>query len=232
MENIKVIAFDADDTLWENEPIYQETEKRCKQVLENYLGPDELSEKLYETEMKNLDIFGYGIKSFILSLIETSIELSDNKISGQEIQQIVNLGKDMLEHPVELLPGVEETITGLEEEFALMVITKGDLLDQESKFARSGLDPHFDYIEIVSEKKPAAYSEILDHYKIDAAEFLMVGNSLKSDILPVREIGAHAVHIPFHTTWDHEIVELDPSEKNGYHKLDDISLLPDFLNGQ
>lgn len=231
MENIKVIAFDADDTLWVNEPIYQKTEERCKEILEHYLSPKELSEKLYETEMKNLKLFGYGAKSFVLSLIETAIELSEEKISGEEIQRIIDLGKDMLEHPVELLSGVEETISILEEEYTLMILTKGDLLDQESKIARSGLDPHFDFIEIVSDKAPGTYSHVLSRYSIKPSEFLMVGNSLKSDVLPVREIGGHAIHIPFHTTWDHEIVDLDESEKNGYHELEDISLVPNFLKG-
>lgn len=230
MNNIKIIAFDADDTLWVNEPIYQKTEEQCKKILRNYLGPEELSEKLYKTEMKNLDLFGYGIKSFMLSLIETSIELSDGKVSGEEIQQIVELGKDMLEHPVELLSGVENTVMNLKKEYTLMILTKGDLLDQESKIARSGLDAHFEFVEIVSDKTPSTYADILSSYEVNPSEFLMVGNSLKSDVLPVREIGAHAIHIPFHTTWDHEVVELDQSEKNGYHELEDISLIPDFLN--
>lgn len=232
MNNIKIIAFDADDTLWVNEPIYQKTEEQCKKILQNYLGPEELSEKLYKTEMKNLDLFGYGIKSFVLSLIETSIELSDGEVSGEEIQQIIDLGKEMLEHPVELLSGVEKTVIRLKEEYTLMILTKGDLLDQESKIARSGLDAHFEYVEIVSDKTPSTYADILSSYGINPSEFMMVGNSLKSDVLPVCEIGAHAIHIPYHITWDHEVVELDQSEKNGYHELEDISLIPDFLKNK
>lgn len=229
MENIKVIAFDADDTLWVNEPIYQQTQEHCKEILEQYLGPAELSKKLYRTEMKNLDLFGYGAKSFVLSLIETAIEISDGKVTGKEIQRIIDLGKEMLEHPIKLLEGVEKTLVQLKDKYTLMILTKGDLLDQESKIARSGLDPHFDFIEIVSDKNPSTYSHILSHYDINPTEFLMVGNSLKSDVLPVREIGGHAVYIPFHTTWDHEVVDLDESQKNGYHELEDISLIPDFL---
>ncbi len=229
MENINVIAFDADDTLWVNEPIYQKTEQQCKQILEHYVDPSELSEKLYETEMKNLKLFGYGAKSFVLSLIETAIELSDGEVSGEEIRQIIDLGKDMLEHPVQLLDGVEETVSHLKEDYTLMILTKGDLLDQESKIARSGLEPHFEYFEIVSNKNPDIYADVLAHYSIDPAEFLMVGNSLKSDVLPVREIGAHAIHIPYHTTWDHEKIDLEQAQKNGYHELEDISLIPDFL---
>lgn len=231
MDNINVIAFDADDTLWANEPIYRKTEEQCKQILEPYLSPPELSEKLYETEMKNLKLFGYGIKSFTLSLIETAIELSDNQVSAGQIQQIINLGKDMLEHPVQLLDSVEKTISHLKEHYTLMILTKGDLLDQESKIARSGLDPHFEYIEIVSDKSTDTYSRILSHYSIDPSKFLMVGNSLKSDVLPVCEIGGHAIHIPYHITWDHEEVDPDEAQKDGYYELDDISQIPELLNG-
>lgn len=229
VDTINVIAFDADDTLWVNEPIYNKTEERCKEILRPYLSPNELSDKLYETEMKNLKLFGYGAKSFVLSLIETAIELSNEQVTGEEIQKIIDLGKDMLAHPVELLEGVEETVLNLKEDYTLMILTKGDLLDQESKIARSGLDPHFEYFEIVSDKNPDTYSHILSHYGFKLSEFLMVGNSLKSDILPVRDIGGHAIHIPFHTTWDHEKVELDESQKNGYHELEDISQIPQFL---
>jgi putative hydrolase of the HAD superfamily len=228
-ENIKVIAFDADDTLWANEPIFQRAEEQCKQILEEYVDPKELSEKLYQTEMKNLQLFGYGIKGFMLSLIETAVELSCNKVNGEEVQQIIDLGKEMIQHPVELLEGVEETVENLKEEYTLMILTKGDLFDQESKIARSGLDPHFDYVEIVSEKDESAYTEILSRYEIAPSEFLMVGNSLKSDVLPVEEIGAHAIHIPFHVTWNHESVDLPETSSSGYHQLEDVSLVPEFI---
>lgn len=229
MDNIKVIAFDADDTLWANEPIFQSAEEQCKQLLEEYVEPRVLSEKLYETEIKNLNLFGYGIKGFTLSLIETAIELSGNKVNGEEIQKIIDLGKEMIQHPVELLSGVEETLQTLEEDYTLMILTKGDLFDQESKIARSGLDPHFRWIEIVSEKNESVYNQILRRYDLHPSEFLMVGNSLKSDVLPVKGVGAHAIHIPFHVTWDHESVDLSDNEKNGYHQLDDISLVPEFI---
>lgn len=229
MKNIKVIAFDADDTLWVNEPIFREAEEQCKEILQEYIAPSELVEKLYKTEMKNLKLFGYGIKGFMLSLIETAIELSDNNVSGAEIQRIIELGKDMIQHPVELLEGVEDTLLTLKEEFILMILTKGDLFDQESKIARSGLDPHFEHIEIVSEKKEGVYKEILNHYSFAPAEFLMVGNSLKSDVLPVSNIGGHAVHIPFHITWGHEAIDPTEAERNGYLELEDITQLPDML---
>lgn len=229
MNDITVIAFDADDTLWVNEPIFESAEERCKEILKPYIPPSELSDRLYETEMKNLKLFGYGIKSFMLSLIETVVELSDNEVSGTEIQQIIDLGKEMIRHPVEVLSGVEETITTLKEEYTLMILTKRDLFDQESKIARSGLNTHFDYVEIVSEKNRAVYSDILSRYEVKPSNFLMVGNSLKSDVLPVSKIGAHAIHIPFHTTWTHETIEPSEAERNGYHELEDISLVPDFL---
>lgn len=229
MNEIKVIAFDADDTLWVNEPIFRTAEEQCKEILKDHIAPSELTEKLYETEMKNLKLFGYGIKGFTLSLIETAIELSGNKVSAGEIQKIVELGKEMIRHPVELLSGVEETITTLKEDYTLMILTKGDLFDQESKIARSGLDPHFDYIEIVSEKSEGTYTDILSHYKVKPSEFLMVGNSLKSDVLPVSNIGGHAIHIPFHITWSHEAIDPSEMEKEGYHELEDISQVPEFL---
>lgn len=231
MENINYIAFDADDTLWVNEPIFQSTEEKCKEILAPYIAPSELSDRLYETEMKNLKLFGYGIKSFMLSLIETVVELSDNKVSGEEIQQIIDLGKDMIRHPVELLDSVEETVTSLKDDYTLMILTKGDLFDQESKIARSGLDPHFKHIEIVSKKTEDVYSNILSRYAIEPSEFLMIGNSLKSDVLPVSNIGAQAVHIPFHTTWAHETINPSDTEKASYHKLENISQVPQLLNG-
>ncbi|MBN2731457.1 MAG: HAD family hydrolase [Balneolaceae bacterium] len=231
MENINYIAFDADDTLWVNEPIFQSAEEKCKEILGPYIAPSELSDRLYETEMKNLKLFGYGIKSFMLSLIETVVELSDNKVSGEDVQQIIDLGKDMIRHPVELLDSVEETVITLKEDYTLMILTKGDLFDQESKIARSGLDPHFKHIEIVSKKNEDVYSNILSRYAIEPSEFLMIGNSLKSDVLPVSSIGAQAVHIPFHTTWAHETIDPSDTEKDGYHKLENISQVPQLLNG-
>lgn len=229
MNNIKVIAFDADDTLWVNEPIFREAEEQCKHILQEYIAPYQLTEKLYQTEMKNLKLFGYGIKGFMLSLIETAIELSDNNVSGTEIQRIIDLGKEMIRHPVEILDGVEDTLLVLKEEYTLMMLTKGDLFDQESKIARSGLDPHFDHIEIVSEKNETVYQDILNHYGFNPSEFLMVGNSLKSDVLPVSNIGSYAIHIPFHITWDHEAIDSSEAERNGYLELEDITQIPDLL---
>ncbi|HKK47239.1 MAG TPA: HAD family hydrolase [Balneolaceae bacterium] len=229
MPDINVIAFDADDTLWVNEPIFNKAEEKCKRILSDHIEPDRLSEKLYETEIKNLKIFGYGIKGFVLSLIETAVELSGQNISGHEIQEIINVGKEMTTHPVNLLPCIEQTVCELKAEYTLMIITKGDLFDQESKIARSGLDQHFDHFEIVSSKTVDTYLNILNHYSISPSHFLMVGNSLKSDVLPVTEIGAHAIHIPFHTTWEHEKIETNETTDKSYIELEDISLLPKIL---
>ncbi len=225
----KILAFDADDTLWVNEPIFVKTQDRCKALLEKYVPADKMEEKLYETEMKNLRLFGYGIKGFMLSMIETAIELSEGKITGSEIQQIISLGKEMIEHPVHLLPNVKETIELLKGDYELMVITKGDLFDQESKIARSGLADHFTKIEIVSEKNVATYRNIFSKNNMDIKEVLMVGNSLKSDILPICELGGRAIHIPFHTTWVHEAVSGHKVNGHQYQELTDIGMLPDYL---
>ncbi|MEO1262338.1 MAG: HAD family hydrolase [Bacteroidota bacterium] len=231
MNTPQIIAFDADDTLWVNEPIFVKTQDRCKELLAHYISPEIMDEKLYATEKKNLKIFGYGVKGFILSMIETAIELSTGKINGSEIQRIIDLGKEMLEHPIHLLPNVQETIEQLKDDYELMVITKGDLFDQESKIARSGLANYFSKIEIVSEKDVATYHAVFSKNKIDVKKVLMIGNSLKSDILPICELGGHAIHIPYHTTWVHETVSTHHSNGFEYGELADISLLPDYLNG-
>jgi putative hydrolase of the HAD superfamily len=225
----KILAFDADDTLWVNEPIFVNTQDRCKELLSQYIQPEKMDEKLYATEMKNLRLFGYGVKGFMLSMIETAIELSEGKITGSEIQKIVDLGKDMLGHPIQLLPNVKETIEQLNGNYDLMVITKGDLFDQESKVARSGLADYFSKIEIVSEKDVPTYHAVFSRNKINVQELLMIGNSLKSDILPICELGGHAIHIPYHTTWVHEKVSSHHANGFEYGELADISLLPDYL---
>ena len=225
---ITTVAFDADDTLWENERLFSMTQARYRQILSAYHSPEWIDKKLFETEMRNLEHFGYGVKGFALSMIETAIELTEGRISGREIEAILDFAKEMLAAPVELLPHVEETLSGLVGSYSLMVITKGDLINQESKIARSGLAEHFDHIEIVSEKHPETYQTILTRYVIEPASFLMVGNSLKSDVLPVVAVGGRAVHIPQEITWAHEIVDVSGEEK-AYHELRSISQLPELL---
>jgi len=206
-KNIKVIAFDADDTLWVNETYYREAEHKFIKLLSKYETENKLDQELFLIEMKNLYLYGYGIKSFMLSMIEAALELSNYKIKPTVIQQIIGIGKVMLEKPIELLDGVEQTLKTLQPKYRLILATKGDLLDQERKLEKSGLTKYFHHIEILSDKKPENYQKLLSHLDIVPSEFLMVGNSLKSDVLPLIEIGAKAIHIPFHTTWAHEVVE-------------------------
>jgi len=224
---IRVIAFDADDTLWHNEHYFRDAEASFRLMLTAYHDEAWIQERLYETEMRNLNHFGYGVKSFVLSMIETAIELTEGRVTGPEIQAIVDLGRGMLGNPIELLPHVLETLTALQGNYRLMIITKGDLLDQEAKLARSGLDRYFSTMEVVSQKDEAIYRAILARHAIDPAEFLMVGNSIKSDILPAVALGAHAVHVPYLTTWIHEHVE--DADTTRFATLEHLGLLPEWL---
>lgn len=208
-EQIKVIAFDADDTLWVNEPYFQEIEKQYTQLLKSYGTSEEISAALFKTEMKNLKTLGYGAKAFTISMVETALEVSNQKITADEIRRIVDLGKSLLEIPIELLPKVKETLEILKEKgkYKLVVATKGDLLDQENKLERSGLAPYFDHIEVMSDKTEKEYLRLLNILQIKPSEFLMIGNSLKSDIQPVLALGGYGVHIPFEVMWQHEVVD-------------------------
>ncbi|MEM7572720.1 MAG: HAD family hydrolase [Bacteroidota bacterium] len=207
------IAFDADDTLWGHEHVFVDAKARCTEILLPYLDGRDLEGLLYEYEKRNLSLFGYGVKGFLLSMMETAIEISGGAISGGELQQIIDLGKEMLEHPIELLKGVREAIDELEDHYQLMIITKGDLFDQENKIARSGIGDHFSLVEIVSEKSTEVYQKILQRHKIAPQSFLMLGNSLRSDILPVLQAGSQAIHIPYHYTWMHEAQHEDASAR-------------------
>lgn len=208
-EQIKVIAFDADDTLWVNEPYFQEIEKQYTQLLNSYGNPEEISAALFKTEMKNLKSLGYGAKAFTISMVETALDVSNQKIAADGIRQIVDLGKSLLEIPIELLPKVKETLEVLKEKgkYKLVVATKGDLLDQENKLERSGLAPYFDHIEVMSDKTEKEYLRLLNILQIKPSEFLMIGNSLKSDIQPVLALGGYGVYIPFEVMWQHEVVD-------------------------
>lgn len=212
--NIKVIGFDADDTLWVNETYFREAEEQFSQLLEQYETKNKIDQELFQMEMKNLELYGYGIKGFMLSMIESALELSDRHVSQKTIGKILNLGKAMISRPVELLPGVEELLKKLETKYRLIVLTKGDLLDQERKLDKSGLSRYFHHVEVLSDKKEENYQNLLDHLEIPVSEFLMIGNSLKSDVLPILNIGARAVHVPFHTTWAHEEIPVDQIANN------------------
>jgi len=204
--SLKVIAFDADDTLFINEPYFQETEHKFCTLMSDYLSQQGLSQELFKIEIQNLDLYGYGIKGYILSMIEAAIEISNNTISIEIIEKIIQYGKELLQKPIELLDGVEETLAALHGKYKLIVATKGDLKDQQSKLHRSGLGHYFHHIEVMADKQELNYEKLLKRLEINADEFFMIGNSLKSDVLPVLGIGGYAVHIPFHTTWEHEKV--------------------------
>ena len=227
--DVGVIAFDADDTLWHNEGIFYSTQDRFKEILSAYHSEDWIAERLFATEIRNIRHFGYGAKGFTLSMIETAIELSEGRISAAEIQSILEMGKDMMCAPVELLDGAGETVEALAKEYDLMLITKGDLFHQESKVARSGIGDYFRIIEIVSEKNPGVYQRILHRHGIAPERFLMVGNSLKSDILPVLELGAKAVYVPYKTTWAHEQVSTAELEGKTFFEIDRLDRLPALL---
>ena len=214
MTSIKVIAFDADDTLWINEPYFQETENKCCALLEDYLPHHSISQELFKTEMKNLALYGYGVKGFMLSMIETILQVTNNKADPVMIQKTIEYGHELLNKPIELLEGVEDVLKALKGKYKLVVATKGDLLDQERKLKKSGLEHYFHHIEIMSDKQEADYQKLIRHLDCKPDEFLMLGNSIKSDVMPVLAIGGHAVHIPYHTTWAHEVVEHNIEHKN------------------
>jgi putative hydrolase of the HAD superfamily len=226
--NIKVIAFDADDTLWINEPYFKETEDAFCQLLEDFAPHHTIERELLKMEIQNLPLYGYGIKGFMLSMVETYLSISNKNINPNVMEKILNLGKGLLAKPIELLEGVEEVITSLKTQYRLVVATKGDLLDQERKLKSSGIDHHFHHIEIMSEKAERDYLKLLKHLDIQPSELLMVGNSLKSDIIPVLNIGGYAFHIPYHTNWAYEQVE-HTVEHNNFKQLVNIQELLNHL---
>jgi putative hydrolase of the HAD superfamily len=226
---IKVIAFDADDTLWVNEPYFQQTEKEFCNLLEDFLPHHTIAQELFKTEMQNLSLYGYGVKGFMLSMVETALRISDKKINDSVLEKIINLGKELLEKPIELLDGVEEVLHHLKDKYRLVVATKGDLLDQERKLKKSGIEHYFHHIEIMSDKQEADYNKLIKHLDIPPDAFLMLGNSLKSDVMPVLAIGGHAVHIPYHTTWAHEKVEHHINHPN-FKQVETIAEILPYLS--
>jgi putative hydrolase of the HAD superfamily len=228
MKRFDIIAFDADDTLWENEVNYRRTEQVFKDLLTPYHDPAWIEERLFQTEMRNMQHFGYGIKPFGLSMIETAIELAEGRVSGTEIKVIIDAIKGMLTAPIELLPHVAETVPTLAQQYPLMLITKGDLLDQESKVARSGLTQYFQHVEIVSDKTEKHYADLLEQHQIAPQRFLMVGNSLRSDVLPVLALGGTAVYIPHPLTWAHENGQA-PLGNVRFYELEHVGLLPELV---
>lgn len=209
MNSIKVIAFDADDTLWINETYFNDAEKQFCILMENYLSHQSTSAILFEKQINNLPLYGYGIKGFILSMIEAASQITNGTINIKATDHIIRIGKDLLTKPVELIDDVESILEKLQGKYKLVVATKGDLKDQHRKLHKSGLGPYFHHIEVMSDKKELDYQKLLKRLDVQPEDFIMIGNSLKSDVLPVLDIGGYAIHIPFHTTWAHERIDFE-----------------------
>jgi len=229
-QHIKVIGFDADDTLWVNETYFRDAEEEFAELLSQFETKNKIDQELFKKEIENLPTYGYGVKGFTLSMVEMALELSNFSISNKTIAHILNIGKRMLNQEVELLPDVENTLKKLSNKFKLIVITKGDLLDQERKLEKSNLLEYFHHIEVVSDKKEENYKKVLNHLEIHPSEFLMIGNSLKSDVLPLIHINANAIHIPFHTTWQHEEAQVNTEMSKKYLTLKSINELLELLD--
>lgn len=227
--SIKVLAFDGDDTLWHNETRFNLTQGELRDLVRRHVPDADVDSHLFEVEMRNLSLYGYGVKAFTLSMLETAIELTDGRIPAADLQVILGWGRRMLNEPTEVLDGVEQLLRDVSERYSLLLITKGDLFDQESKLARSGLADLFTGVEIVSDKTVDTYRSLLTRRDIKAEEFVMVGNSLRSDIAPVVALGARAVHIPYHVTWSHEHVPDDSLPLSGWYRLGDIGELGALL---
>ena len=228
-EHIKVIGFDADDTLWVNETYYREAEMEFAKLLGAYETANKIDQELFKKEMDNLGLYGYGVKSFVLSMVESALEISNHTISNDAIQDIIDIGKRMINKPVELLDDVEEVLKSLSSNYRLILATKGDLLDQERKLEKSGLTKYFHHIEVLSDKQEPNYAQLLNHLDIKPSEFLMIGNSLKSDVLPLVHINAHAIHVPFHTTWAHEQVKDEDTNGKVYKSVNGLKEVLKFL---
>jgi len=227
---IETVLLDGDDTLWHNEPLFAEMTTRFLALLSLYHTSEWIQERLYETEVRNLRHYGYGIKSFVLSMIETAIELTEGRIGGSEIDVVLEFGKEMLEAPVTLLDHAEEAVIRLADSYRLLLVTKGDLFDQESKIARSGLADYFDAVEIVAEKSVSTYRAIASRNGIGFDTAVMVGDSLKSDILPVAQVGGNAIHVPYGTTWEHEIVHEDILSAYEYQTVASMREVPAMID--
>jgi putative hydrolase of the HAD superfamily len=226
---IKVIAFDADDTLFVNETYFREAEHQFAKLFTAFETENKIEQELFKTEIKNLGLYGYGVKGFMLSMVECALEISNNNLNPTLLNDVLNIGKEMLEKPIELLEGVETVLKALQGKYKLIVATKGDLLDQERKLEKSGLMQYFHHIEVMSDKKENDYKKLLSHLDIDASELLMIGNSLKSDILPLVAIGASAIHVPFHTTWAHEEVSTKEQSTTTYKTIASIAEILTFV---
>ncbi len=225
---ITAVAFDADDTLWQNEAFFRLTQDRLATLLADYAAPEHLHERLLAAERRNLGAYGFGVKGFTLSMIETAIEVTDSQVPATVIAEIMAAGRDMLAHPIELLPHARDAVQAVARDHRVWLITKGDLLDQERKLAQSGLGDLFEAVEIVSDKTPAAYATIFARHGVAAAGVVMAGNSLKSDVLPVIAAGGHGVHVPHALTWALEVAD-PPQGHARFHAIDNLGELPDLV---
>lgn len=226
---IRWIAFDADDTLWENEKYYHTGQVKLAELLSDYLTYDEVQAELLKTETDNMPWYGYGIKAFGLSMIETAIRVSKGAVGSKEVAVILDHLRSMLEQQTQVLPGVLETLEMLKHDYHLLVITKGDILDQERKLSLSGLQDYFMAYDVVSDKKDDTYKQILSRYSIEPSQFVMVGNSLRSDILPVVKLGGHGVYIPHHFTWEHEVINDVNPHQDGFIQIEKMQELPEVI---
>ena len=227
-----LIAFDGDDTLWHNERSYRAGRERFRQLLSGAgveLNDEEVEAHVNRTEIANLEYYGYGVSSFVLSLIETAVDLTGGRVSGRQLGELIDLAKRMLTEEIDVFPGAGEALSALAPAYPLMLVTKGDLLHQRSKLERSGLERHFNFVEVVSHKTPSVYAAILARHGIEPGRFLMVGNSLRSDVLPVVEVGARAVHVPAALGWSHEHVEMPVEMKPRYFELPTLESLPALI---
>ena len=228
MGKLTTIGFDADDTLWHNERFYRMTQERFAELLADFTEADHLHDRLLAAEMRNLGHYGFGIKGFVLSMIETAIEVTEGRVPGDVIGRIIEAGQEMLRHPIELLPHAGDTIEALATGHRIVLITKGDLLDQERKLAQSGLGELFDAVEIVSDKTPATYQQAFAHAGSDPTRAMMVGNSIRSDVVPALEAGAWGVHVPHGLTWEYERAE-PPITQARFRAIEDLGDLPDLV---
>lgn len=209
--DLQLIGFDGDDTLWRSEDYYRDAQTVFERIVGGYVDLGDVHDQLYAVEKRNLALFGYGVKGMTLSMIEAAVAITDARISAQDLHRIVELGKSLLQHPVELLPEIREAVTEIARDRPVVLITKGDLFHQEAKVRDSGLSDLFRRIEIVSEKDATTYARLLTEFALEPAQFAMIGNSLRSDIVPVLELGGCGVHMPYHVTWAHEAETAPPS---------------------
>ncbi len=228
MTALTTIGFDADDTLWHNERFFQLTQRRFVELLAEFAPADDIAANLLAAERRNLALYGYGVKGFTLSMIETAIELTDARVSAPVIAEVLAAGRDMLDHPVEPLPHAEEVLRHLTDDYRIVLITKGDLFHQERKLAQSGLGDYFDAVEIVSEKSPATYHTVFDRHGDGPVRAMMIGNSLKSDVVPAIQAGAWGVFVPHEFSWDLEHAEA-PTAAPRYRAIADLGGLPDLV---